>query len=102
MRSDYCKKANEPCQCMYLGDCKMVAPKPHDAMHPYVTKLVGCGHGVLFSDYCQDCEIVDLQRQYRDAVRRVQYIRDRMRVIGRSMPGQTSLAAIDNARKDTQ
>lgn len=89
-RSDYCPVANEPCQCMCLGDCKLVKPKDSDREHPYVKKLVGCGHGVLFTDYCQDCEIVDLQRRYREAVRTVQHVRDRLRVLGQPMPGQTS------------
>jgi hypothetical protein len=85
---------------MCLGGCEMVTPKPHDAMHPYAKKMVGCGHGVLFSDYCPDCEIVDLQRQYRECVRRVQYIRDRMRVLGHHIHGQTSLAAAQSKGVD--
>ena len=68
--------------------------RQHDGQHPYVRKLIGCGHGVLFTDYCKDCEIVALQEQYRSAVRTVQRVRDRMRVIGQPMPGNTSTGHI--------
>lgn len=64
--------------------------QPHDANHPYVRQCVGCGHGVLFTEPCVECEIVSLQDQYRRAVRTVQTVRDRMRVLGRPMPGETS------------
>lgn len=49
--------------------------KDHDPHHPYVRKLIGCGHGVLFSDYCKDCEIVAVQEQYKNAIRTVQRCR---------------------------
>lgn len=85
-----CPVANEPCQCMCLDGCVLRKPKDHDAQHPYVRKLVGCGHGVLFTDYCVDCEIVGLQEQYRVAIRTVHRVMDRLRVLGKPMPGQTS------------
>ena len=86
----------EPCQCMCMDECaiddrKLAQPKPHDGQHPYVRTLKGCGHGVLFTDYCRDCEIVKLQEQYKNAIRTVQSVRDRLRVLGQPMPGQTSL-----------
>lgn len=86
----------EPCQCMCMDECaidgrKLAQPKPHDGQHPYVRTLKGCGHGVLFTDYCRDCEIVQLQEQYKNAIRTVQSVRDRLRVLGQPMPGQTSL-----------
>lgn len=62
----------------------------HDPTHPYVRKLIGCGHGVLFKDYCRDCEIVGLQERYRTAVRTIQRVRDRMRELGEPMPGRTA------------
>ena len=43
--------------------------KPHDPNHPYVRRLVGCGHGVLFKDYCKDCVIVGLLSQ-RDTAKK--------------------------------
>ncbi len=86
----------EPCQCMCGDECAidgrgLAQPKAHDGQHPYVRALKGCGHGVLFTDYCRDCEIVELQERYRNAVRTVQSVRDRLRVLGQPMPGQTSL-----------
>jgi len=86
----------EPCQCMCADECAidgrgLAQPKAHDGQHPYVRTLKGCGHGVLFTDYCRDCEIVQLKDQYRRAVRTVQQVRDRLRVLGQPMPGQTSL-----------
>lgn len=81
---------HEPCQCMCLDGCTMLKPKISDRAHPYVGSLVGCGHGVLFTEYCRDCEIVSLQDQYRAAIRTVQAVRDRMRVLGQQMPGHTS------------
>ena len=86
-----CPVANEPCQCMCMDGCILRKPKEHDGQHPYVRKLIGCGHGVLFKDYCQDCEIVGLQEEYRNAIRTVQRVRDRLRVLGKPMPGQTSI-----------
>jgi len=64
--------------------------RDHDPNHPYVRKLVGCGHGRLFSDPCVDCEVVGLMDEYKRAVKTVQRVRDRMRQLGRPMPGQTS------------
>ena len=63
----------------------LIEPKPHDPHHRYVLTMRGCGHGVLFRDYCRDCEIVQLREQYRNAVRTVQRVRDRMRVLGSPM-----------------
>lgn len=62
----------------------------HDPNHPYVLRFVGCGHGVLFTDYCVECEIVELQDKYRSAIRTVMRVRDRMRQLGRPMLGETS------------
>ncbi len=63
---------------------------PHDPTHPYVRKLIGCGHGRLFSEPCVDCEVVGLMDEYKRAVKTVMRVRDRMRQIGRPMPGETS------------
>ena len=68
----------------------LIAPKPHDPHHRYVLTMRGCGHGVLFRDYCRDCEIVQLTEQYRNAVRTVQRVRDRMRVLGSPMHGSVA------------
>lgn len=65
--------------------------KEHDPHHPYVRKFIGCGHGVLFTDYCKDCEIVAVQEQYKNAIRTVQRCRNELRRLGVSLPGQTSL-----------
>ena len=56
--------------------------KPHNPDHPYARRFVGCGHGVLFTDYCKDCEIVSLQSTYKSAIRRVQACRDGLRRLG--------------------
>ena len=64
--------------------------RDYDPNHPYVRKLVGCGHGRLFSEPCVDCEVVGLMAEYKRAVKTVQRVRDRMRQLGRPMPGQTS------------
>ena len=69
--------------------------KEHDHTHPYVRQLVGCGHGVLFRDYCVDCEIVETREKYRAAVRTVQRCRDRLRALGEPLPGQTSMPGED-------
>lgn len=68
----------------------LIEPKPHDQHHRYVLTMRGCGHGVLFRDYCRDCEIVQLTEQYRNAVRTVQRVRDRMRVLGSPMHGSVA------------
>lgn len=62
----------------------------HDPAHPYVKKMIGCGHGVLFSDPCIECEVVGLMDEYKRAVKTVMRVRDRMRQLGRPMPGATS------------
>lgn len=94
MRPGDCPVANEPCQNMCLDGCEIREPKPkpqpHDPQHPYVRTMKGCGHGVLFTDYCKECEIVGLMDEYKRAVRTVQRVRDRMRVLGQPMPGFTS------------
>jgi len=41
--------------------------RDHDPNHPYVRKLVGCGHGRLFSEPCVDCEVVGLMDEYKRA-----------------------------------
>ena len=62
----------------------------HNPDHPYVRKMVGCGHGRLFTEPCNECEIAALKDEYRRAVRTVQRVRDRLRVLGAALPGQTS------------
>lgn len=62
----------------------------HDPNHSYVRRMIGCGHGVLFTDPCVDCEIAGLQDEYRRAVRTVMRVRDRLRVLGSPLPGNTS------------
>lgn len=64
--------------------------RDHDPAHPYLRTLKGCGHGRLFSEPCVDCEVVGLMDEYKRAVKTVQRVRDRMRQLGRPMPGQTS------------
>lgn len=64
--------------------------REHDPAHPYVHKFIGCGHGRLFTDPCVDCEVVSLMVDYNRAARTVMRVRDRMRQLGRPMPGQTS------------
>lgn len=66
----------------------MVGRREHDPNHPYVRKLIGCGHGRLFSEPCQDCEIVKLHEQYTNAIRTVQIVRDRLRALGAPLPGR--------------
>lgn len=69
-------------------DCNVM--REHDPNHPYVRKLVGCGHGRLFSEPCVDCEVVGLMDEYKRAVKTVMRVRDRMRVLGRPMPGHNA------------
>ena len=64
--------------------------RDHDPAHPYVRRLIGCEHGRLFSEPCVDCEVVGLMDEYKRAVKTVMRVRDRMRQLGRPMPGQTS------------
>lgn len=64
--------------------------RDHDPNHPYVRRLIGCGHGVLFSEPCVECEIVGLLDEYKRAVKTVMRVRDRMRQLGRPIPGRTS------------
>jgi len=64
--------------------------RDHDVNHPYSRKFIGCGHGRLFSEPCVDCEVVSLMVDYNRAVRTVMRVRDRMRQLGRQMPGKTS------------
>ena len=64
--------------------------RDHDPNHPYVRRLIGCGHGVLFSEPCVECEIVGLLDEYKRAVKTVMRVRDRMQQLGRPIPGKTS------------
>lgn len=65
--------------------------REHDPNHPYVRKLVGCGHGRLFTEPCVDCEIVGLCEEYKRAIRTVQRARDRLRALGVKLPGNSSV-----------
>lgn len=56
--------------------------KPHDPKHPYVRRLVGCGHGVRFKDYCRDCEIVGLLDVYKRAVNTAKSAKEKLRQLG--------------------
>jgi|GEM_PF-2936314 len=94
-RPDYCPIGGEPCQSLCDTPCSSVPRKKklqreHDPNHPYVRSFRGCGHGRLFTEPCQDCEIVNLHDEYRRAVRTVQRVRDRLRVLGSPLPGNTS------------
>lgn len=64
--------------------------RQHDPKHPYLRASIGCGHGRLFTEPCVDCEIVKLHAEYKEAVKTVARVRDRLRVLGAPMPGQTS------------
>ena len=61
--------------------------KPHDAKHPYVLKFIGCGHGVLFSDPCVDCELASLHDQYNRAVKTISKIQGRLKELGEPVGG---------------
>lgn len=65
---------------------------PHNPDHPYLRRLVGCGHGRLWKEPCRECEIAGLMDEYKHAVRTVARVRDRMRVLGVPMPGNHSSA----------
>jgi hypothetical protein len=71
-------------------DLSTVAQKPHDGQHPYVRSMRGCGHGVLFTDYCRDCEIVGLVEQYKRAARTVQVCQDRLRELSEGVSSPES------------
>lgn len=62
----------------------------HNPNHPYLRRLVGCGHGRLWAEPCPECEIAGLMDEYTRAVRTVARVRDRLRVLGAPMPGMTS------------
>lgn len=64
---------------------------PHNPQHPYVMKCIGCGHGRLFSEPCNDCEIVRWSARYRDAIKEVQRCRNELRRLGAPVTGPTSL-----------
>ena len=63
-------------------------PRIHDPNHPYVRRLVGCGHGRLFTEPCVDCEVVGLMEKYRGAMRDIERVKARMQQLGRPMPDQ--------------
>ena len=44
MRSDYCPIANEPCQCMCLGDCQLRRPKPAGDDHMRVYRAIASNY----------------------------------------------------------
>ena len=88
-RADNCPIDGQPCQSVCDTPCT-TAMRVHNPDHPYVRKMVGCGHGRLFSEPCNECEIVALKDEYRRAIRTVQRVRDRLRVLGAPLPGQTS------------
>ena len=67
----------------------MKKPKPNNRNHPYVVKMIGCGHGVLFTDPCEDCEIVSTQDEYRRAVRTMQRCRDSLIRLNAPLPEVT-------------
>lgn len=69
-------------------ECRVM--REHDPNHPYVRKLIGCGHGRLFSEPCVDCEVVGLMDEYKRAVKTVMRVRNRMRQLGRPMPGHNT------------
>lgn len=71
-------------------DNSVIERREHDPNHPYLRKLVGCGHGRLWEDRCDDCEIVGLLRQYEDAIKTVQRVRNRLRKLGAPMPGDVA------------
>ena len=58
-RADYCPIGGEPCQSLCDTPCT-TAKREHNPDHPYVRKMVGCGHGRLFSEPCNECEIAAL------------------------------------------
>lgn len=60
--------------------------REHDPSHPYVRRLIGCGHGRLFTEPCIDCEIVDLRLQYRNAMRAIDIVRCRLQDLGAPVP----------------
>ena len=92
MRPDYCPIGGEPCQSGCATPCSTAKPDliPHDPKHPLLQALKGCGHGRTWKEPCRECEIVGLHSEYGSAVRTVQRVRDRLRVLGAPMPGQTS------------
>ena len=70
------------------GDTVNEPLRQHDASHPYVRSMKGCGHGRLFSEPCVDCEIVGLRQQYKDAVQTVMRVRNKLRELGAPLPGE--------------
>lgn len=60
--------------------------REHDPSHPYVRRLIGCGHGRLFTESCIDCDIVDLMLQYRNAIRTIDIVRGRLQDLGAPVP----------------
>ena len=64
----------------------MTEEKEHDPNHPYLRRMVGCGHGVLFKDHCRDCEIVLIKARYRSAVQTMRLCRDKLDWLGVVLP----------------
>lgn len=62
----------------------------HDPNHPYLRRLVGCGHGRLWAEPCPECEIAGLMDEYTRAVRTVARVRDRLRAPERRSPARTT------------
>jgi len=58
-----------------------------DPNHPYVRRLIGCGHGRLFTEPCVDCEIAGLREQYSNAIRTVGSVCARLHDLGAPVPG---------------
>lgn len=54
----------------------------NDPQHQYVRRFVGCGHGVLFKDYCRDCEVILLVANYKNSQKTIQRVRNRLKEMG--------------------
>ena len=86
-------------QARISNPTERTAMRDHDPNHPYARQFIGCGHGVLYSEPCVDCEAVGLMNEYRRAVKTVQRVRDRMRQLGRPLPeiaAETALRQADH------
>lgn len=102
-RPGICPIGGEPCQSLCETPCNSEPTRDamanhaetsgspiHDPKHPYVMRMIGCGHGVLFKNYCRHCEIVGVMEQYKNAVKTIAKCRNELRRLGAPLPGQVA------------
>lgn len=80
MKTATCAATGIPEKCQAACDTPC---REHNPDHPYIKRFVGCGHGVLFRDYCRECEIIALIQEMKAAQRALVRTRARLQILGR-------------------